>query len=60
MSCGIGHKRGLDLALLRLWCRPAAVAPIGLVWEFLHAANLPQKAKKKKKKKKKKILPPPK
>ena len=22
MSCGVGHRRGLDLALLWLWCRP--------------------------------------
>ena len=26
MSCGVGCRRGLDLALLWLWCRPAAVA----------------------------------
>ena len=28
MSCGIGCKHGLDLALLWLWCRPAATAQI--------------------------------
>ncbi len=28
MSCRIGHRHGLDLALLWLWRRPAAVAPI--------------------------------
>ena len=28
MSCGVGHRRGLDPALLWLWRRPAAVAPI--------------------------------
>ena len=28
MSCGIGRRRGLDLALLWLWCRPAAEALI--------------------------------
>ena len=28
MSCGVGHKRVLDLVLLWLWCRPVAVAPI--------------------------------
>ena len=34
MSCGVGHRRGSDLALLLLWCRLAAVAPIQpLVWE---------------------------
>ena len=26
MSCGVGCKYGLDLALLWLWCRPAAAA----------------------------------
>ena len=29
MSCGVGHRYSSDLALLWLWCRPAAVAPIG-------------------------------
>ena len=34
MSCGIDCRRGLDLALLWLWCRSAATAPIGpLAWE---------------------------
>ena len=28
MSCGVGRRRGLDLALLWLWRRPAAVALI--------------------------------
>ena len=33
--CGVGHKHGSDLALLWLWCRPAAVAPIRpLAWEL--------------------------
>ena len=27
MSCGVGHRHSLDLALLWLWCRLAAVAP---------------------------------
>ena len=26
MSCGAGHRRSSDLALLWLWCRPAAAA----------------------------------
>ena len=30
VSCGVGHRHGLDLALLWLWCRPAATAPICL------------------------------
>ena len=28
MSCGVGHRRGSDLARLWLWRRPAAAAPI--------------------------------
>ena len=32
--------RGLDLASLRLWCRPAAIAPIkSLAWESPYAAG---------------------
>ena len=34
MSCGVSGRRILDLALLWLWCRVAAVAPIQpLAWE---------------------------
>ena len=45
LNCGIGHRHGLDMALLWLWCRLAAVAPIQpLAWE------LPGPKKKKKKK----------
>ena len=34
MSCGVGHRHGLDPALLWLWYRPAAVAVIRpLAWE---------------------------
>ena len=33
-ACGVGRRRGSDPALLWLWCRLAAVAPIGpLPWE---------------------------
>ena len=28
MSCGVHHRLSSDPALLWLWCRPAAVAPI--------------------------------
>ena len=28
VSCGVGHRYGLDLALPWLWQRPAAAAPI--------------------------------
>ena len=31
MSGGIGRRRGLDLALLWLWCRAVATAPIQLL-----------------------------
>jgi len=38
VSCGVGHRRGLDLVLLWLWHRPAAVAPIGpLAWKLPYA-----------------------
>ena len=51
MSCSVGHRHGLDLALLRLWHRPAAVT---LIWEPPYAAGAALKRQKKKKKKKKK------
>ena len=35
MSCAIGHRRGSDATLLWLWCRLAAITPIGpLGWEL--------------------------
>ena len=41
MSCGVGRRRGSDLALLWLWCRPAATAPIqALAWEPPYAAGV--------------------
>ena len=51
MSCGVGHRRGSDPALLWLWRRPAATAPIGpLAWEPPHAAGAAlEKAKRQKK-----------
>ena len=52
MSCGVGHRRGLDPVLL--WQRPAATALIRpLPWETPFAMGAALKAKKKKKKKKK-------
>ena len=55
VSCGVGRRRGLDLELLWLWCRPAATALIGpLAWEPTYAAGSgPGKGKKTKKKNKK-------
>ena len=56
MSCGVGHRCGLYLPLLWLWCGPTAVAPIGpLALEPPHAMAL-KKQKKKKKKKKDEII----
>ena len=48
-SCGVGHRLGLDLMLLFLclWCRLAAVAPIGpLAWEPPYIAGADLKSKK--------------
>ena len=56
MSCGVGHRHGLDLALLGLWCRLAAAAPIQpLAWELSYAmgAGLKKRQKETKRKKKK-------
>ena len=54
MSCGVGHRSGLDLELLWLWGRPVAVAPIGpLGLEPPYATGTAlEKAETKKKKKK--------
>ena len=57
MSCGVGHRHGLDLELLWLWYRLAAVAPIRpLAWELPYAMGVALKIKRKKKRKKKKNL----
>ena len=46
MSCGVGHRCSLDMALLWLWCRPAAVALIGpRAWEPPNAAGAALKRK---------------
>ena len=48
MSCGVGHRCGLDPTLLCLWCRPAAVTLIRpLVWESPNATGLALKNKTK-------------
>ena len=40
MSCGVGHRCGQDLALLWLWCRLAATAPIRPpAWELQYAVD---------------------
>ena len=52
MSCGVGRRLGLDLALPWLWHRPAVTALIRpLAWELPYAAGAALgKAKKQKKK----------
>ena len=48
MSCGVGRRRGSDLALLWLWCRLAAAAPTGpLAWEPPYAVGVALKRKRK-------------
>ena len=55
MSCGLGCRHSSDLALLWLWCRPAAVAPIRpLAWEHAYAVGVALKRQKENKKRKKK------
>ena len=47
MSCGVGRRHGLDLALLWLWRRLAAPAPIRpLAWELPYAMGVAPKKKK--------------
>ena len=54
MSYGVGRRCSSDLALLWLWYRLAAVAPIGpLAWEPPYAMGAVLKRQKTKKKKKK-------
>ena len=49
VSCGVGRRRGLDLMLLPLWGRPAAIAPIRpLAWKRPYAVSADLKKKKKK------------
>ena len=50
MSCGVGHRRGSDAALLWLWHRLAATAPIQpLAWEPPYAAGAAQEMAKRQK-----------
>ena len=40
VSCGVGHRPGSDLALLWLWCRAVAIAPLrSLAWEPPYATG---------------------
>ena len=48
-ECGVGRRQGLDPTLLWLWCRLAAVAPIGsLAWEPPCATGVALKSQKNK------------
>ena len=56
MSCGVGLRHGSDPALLWLWRRPEATAPIQpLAWEPPYDAGAALKRQKKKKKKNSKM-----
>ena len=56
VSCSVGQRCGLDPALLWLWHKLAAVAPIpSLAWELPYAAGAALKSKTKTKTKTKKI-----
>ena len=47
VSCGVGHRRGSDPALLWLWRRLAATAPIRLLaWAPPYAAGAAQEKSK--------------
>ena len=59
MSCGVGHRCGQYLALVWLWCRPVATAPIRpLAWEPPYATDVALKRQKRKKNLMKEIKPP--
>ena len=47
MICGVGHRRSSDPALLWLWRRPVAAAPVGsLAQELPHATGTIKKNNK--------------
>ena len=49
VSCGVDLRLGLDSELLRLWCTPAAAAPLPpLAWEPPYAAGAGLKNKRRK------------
>ena len=46
MSCGVGHRQGLEPMLLWLWCTPVSVAlSQPLAWELSYAAGAALKNK---------------
>ena len=55
MSCGVGCRHSLDPALVWLWCRLAATAPIQpLAWELPYAIGAALKRKQQQNKQTKK------
>ena len=57
MSCGVGCRHSLDLGLLWLFCRQAAVAPIQpLAWEFPYAWGLQDRGEEGKEEEKRKEI----
>ena len=57
VSCGVGCRRGLDPALLWLWHRPVATAPIGpLAWDPPYAKGAALEKTKEKKKKRRRMF----
>ena len=47
VTCGAGRRHGSDLALLWLWLRPGATAPIrSLAWKSPYAAGVALKRQK--------------
>ena len=56
MNCGVGHRHGSDLALLWLWHRPVATAPIRpLAWELPYAMSVALKKQKQQQRKLKQV-----
>ena len=52
MSCSVGRRHGLDLALLWLWRRLVAAVPIRpLAWELPYAVGAVLKKKEKRREK---------
>ena len=60
MSCSVGHRSALDMALLWLWYRPVDTAPVQpLAWEPPYALDAAlEKTKKKKRKNCPCMIPP--
>ena len=58
MSCDVVHRCNSDPALLWLWRRPAAMAPIQpLAWKITYATGAALQSKKQKRKEKKQPSP---